>query len=231
MAAKTTASMKAAELNILDYVKCNVQTWKAEGEGDFDYRLFKASPAKGIMYVTPDTPYFIHGRIAVRGKDEGRYPYNYLEFIDSVFGKEPNTIEVCSRTVKPDSERTAYTVDLNPAFNPSKVTDATTLAGVESNRFSRYRADPPYNDNTAGKMYGTELPNFKEMLTAGARVCKVGALMFLLLGPTNYQHCPAGVVRVGLVYISVIPNNETRALNIYLKVAESAQSGYDQTLV
>ena len=67
----------------------------------------------------------------------------------------------------------------------------------------------------------TGLPSFIRMLEAGSRVCKVGSILSLLLGPTNYQFCPPGVVRIGLVYISVIPNNETRAWNIYYKHAEN----------
>ena len=46
--------------------------------------------------------------------------------------------------------------------------------------------------NTAQKMFGTELPNTGRLLKAGARVCKEGSLMFLLLGPKNYQICPFG---------------------------------------
>ena len=42
--------------------------------------------------------------------------------------------------------------------------------------------------------------------------------MFLLLGPTNYQSCPGtGIIRIGSIVISVIPNNEWRTLNIFLK--------------
>jgi hypothetical protein len=55
-------------------------------------------------------------------------------------------------------------------------------------------------------------------LKAGARVCKNGALLFLLLGPKNYQMCPKGVKRIGLILITVVPNNEIRALNIYQKL-------------
>lgn len=70
-------------------------------------------------------------------------------------------------------------------------------------------------------MYGTSLPNTAKLLHAGARVCKDGALMFLLLGPTNYQSCPAGVKRIGSIALSIIPNNEWRTLHIFLKVGKS----------
>jgi hypothetical protein len=64
-------------------------------------------------------------------------------------------------------------------------------------------------------MYGTELPSPIRLLEAGARVCKPGSRMFLLLG-NSYQHHPKGVKRIGCIAISVIPNNEVRFLNIYL---------------
>ena len=44
--------------------------------------------------------------------------------------------------------------------------------------------------------------------------CKANSLMFLLLGPQNYQKCPAGIRRIGWIPISIIPNNELRALHI-----------------
>lgn len=212
---------------VLDLIKCK---YLEQDFGGIKYYVIPAEPCKGILYVTGDNPEFMSGHIRVRGKDDGRYPYNYLEMIDAIFGKEPDTIEVCARTVKPDKVRTAFTVDLNPDFQPSKVTDGQTLAGIESNRFSRWRSDPPYNMDTAKNMYNGTLPSFIKMLYAGARVCKIGSLLFLLLGPTNYQFCPPGVKRIGLVYISVIPNNETRALNIYQKVEDVLPNGYNETL-
>ena len=66
-------------------------------------------------------------------------------------------------------------------------------------------------------MYGTDLPRTIELLKAGARVCKVGSLMLLLLGPQNYQWHPTGIKRIGCVLITVVPNNEIRCLNIYYK--------------
>ena len=56
-----------------------------------------------------------------------------------------------------------------------------------------------------------------KLLRAKYGVCNNGDLMFLLLGPTNYQSCPPGVIRIGSIVISVIPNNEWRTLHIFLK--------------
>jgi hypothetical protein len=70
-------------------------------------------------------------------------------------------------------------------------------------------------------MYGTDLPAPLKLVKAGARVCKVGSLMFLLLGPKNYQMCPQGIKRIGWIALTVIPNNEVRSLHVYYKYAET----------
>ena len=58
----------------------------------------------------------------------------------------------------------------------------------------------------------------KRLLKEGARVIKKGSLMFFLLGATNYQICPDEIERVGMIFITVVPNNELRTLNIYHKM-------------
>jgi hypothetical protein len=45
--------------------------------------------------------------------------------------------------------------------------------------------------------------------------------MFLLLGPQNYQWHLAGVERIGYISITVVPNNENRASNIFYKYADA----------
>jgi hypothetical protein len=144
--------------------------------------------------------------------------------IENIFGREVNTIEVCSRSVMgtkgiSSSSSACFTVDINPETKPDLVGDAQTLVDIPDNKFNRWRCDPPYNQNTAQKMYGTNLPVTGKLLEAGARVCKVGALLFLLLGPKNYQRCPYGIKRIGYVDITIVPNNEVRALNIFYKYA------------
>ncbi|MFZ0326384.1 MAG: hypothetical protein WAL66_03690, partial [Nitrososphaeraceae archaeon] len=181
------------------------------------YSVIPATPATGILYITQNNPEFISGHIRMRGRNGGQYPFNYLEMIDTLFGKEDNTIEVCSGNVKED----CFTVDINPDTKPNLVSDGQKLDGIPNGKFSRWRCDPPYNSQTAKLMYRTALPNTIRLLNAGARVCKGGSLMFLLLGPTNYQWHPAGVKRIGYVNITVVPNNENRALNIFYKYADA----------
>jgi hypothetical protein len=205
----------------LSLIRCK---YRQEVDGNQEYSIILASPVKGVLYVTQDCPYYISGQVRVRGRDNGSYPYNYLEMIDAVFGKEDNTIEVCSGMVGKYGYTSCYTVDINPDINPDLVEDGQMLSSVPNNRFSRWRGDPPYNPVTARKMYGTDLPSSIKLLEAGARVCKVGSLMFLLLGPKIYQWHPKGVKRIGWIAITVVPNNEVRALNIYYKYADAARS-------
>jgi hypothetical protein len=66
-----------------------------------DLLIIAASPASGVLYVTANSPHFISGQIRLRGKDLGRYPYNYLEMIDNIFGGVKNTIGITPRPPLP----------------------------------------------------------------------------------------------------------------------------------
>jgi hypothetical protein len=222
---KTSSSTDS--FSVLDLIKCDYQILPASKRDSNRYFVIPADPATGLLYITNNNPEFISGQVRLRGKDEGRYPYNYLEMIENIFGREVNTLEVCSRSVKEtkgisSSSSACFTVDINPETKPDLVGDAQTLDGIPDNKFNRWRCDPPYNQNTAQKMYGTSLPVTGKLLEAGARVCKVGALLFLLLGPKNYQRCTYGIKRIGYVDITIVPNNEVRALNIFYKYANCA---------
>jgi hypothetical protein len=147
----------------------------------------------------------------MRGKGLGAYPFRYLEMLDTVFGADSNTIEVCSGSVKD-----CFTVDINPECNPDLVADGQDLSEIRDNSFTRWRCDPPYNEKTASKMYNTKLPSLGRLLSEGARIVKPGSLMFLLCSQ-NYQWCPANVKRIGIITMTIVPNNELRACNIYIK--------------
>jgi len=176
-----------------------------------DYHIIPAYPATGILYEING---FLSGHVRMRGRGGGAYPFNYLEMLDNLFGAEKDTIEVCSGSVKG-----RFAVDINPECYPDLIADGQELAQIEDNTFSRWRCDPPYNEKTALKMYNTELPKISKLLSKGARIVKSGSLMFLLCSQ-NYQWCLPNCKRIGLVYISVVPNNETRILNIYVKLED-----------
>ena len=178
--------------SILDLIKTEISL-SPSGK----YFIIEAAPAAGVLNIPVASPYSISGDVHLRGRNNGGYPYKHLDMIDAVFGPENNTIEVSSGSVS--SGRLArehsscridgtVTVDINPRTRPDIEDDAQVLSKVESNRFNRWRCDPPYNEQTAKEMYGTEIPNTYKLLEAGARVCKPKSLMFLLLGPQNIQN-------------------------------------------
>jgi hypothetical protein len=189
-------------------------------DNSHNYSLIPATPATGILYITQSSPHFISGHIRMRGRNGGQYPFNYLEMIEGLFGSENNTIEVCSGDLKDN----CFKVDINPETKPDLVADGQTLECISDCKFNRWRCDPPYNSLTAREMYGTDLPLTSKLLKAGARVCKPGSLMFLLLGPKNYQICPIGVKRLGWIAITVVPNNELRTLHIFYKYSDSVST-------
>ena len=214
-------------INGLHTQQHNRCTHLLDNSGNGKYAMIiPTEPATGIVYVTRRSPDFISGHVRMRGRDNGKYPYKYLEMIENLFCYEPNTIEVCSNSISSSSLSTTtkrkdccFTVDINPATGPDLVCDAETLDGLPDDQYNRWRCDPPYSQRTAVNMYnsGSFYPDTMKLLKAGARVCKPGSLMFLLLGPKNHQSCPKGVKRIGLILITVVPNNEIRALNIYRK--------------
>jgi hypothetical protein len=205
-----------SQFNLLNLLRCK---HKEEEFGNQKYIIIPATPAKGILYITQNSPGYISGHIRARARSNGSYPYKLPEMIETLFGREDNTIEVCGGMLKKHGYTNCFTVDVNPNTNPDLVDDGQILSSIPNNTFNRARFDPPYNAVTARKMYGTDLPSPIRLLKAGARVCKVGSLMFMLLGHTSYQPAPQGVKRIGHITISIIPNNEVRDLHVYFKHA------------
>ena len=175
----------------------------------------------GVLHVTRNSPYFITGKLTLRAKKGGEYPYGLLKMIDYVFGPDNNTIEVCSGNLT--SKDAKFRVDKRPETKPDLIDDAQYLSKLTKKEelpkklFTRWRCDPPYNEHTANNMYKTSCPDTTKLLSAGSKVVVTGSLMFLLLGNVNKQHCPSNVKRVGWIPISMMPNNEVRALHIYIK--------------
>ena len=109
-------------------------------------------------------------------------------------------------------------MDIRPDVNPNHVADGQDMPIFQDETFDRWYCDPPYNEENALKMYDTRLPSRQKLLKEGARVIKKGSLMFFLLGAVNYQYCPKEIERIGMIFITIVPNNEIRTLNIYHKL-------------
>jgi hypothetical protein len=189
-----------------------------------DQIVYDADPAEGNVTLVNN---FLTGTIRMRGKAGGQYPYNYLEFIDKMFGaKTPHrTIEVCSYKIagiQHGGNCVAVDIREGPDIPSCFRFDGQTLERLRDNYYERWRCDPPYNEKNAKEMYNCEMPSAHKLLEAGARVCKPGALMFLLYSK-QVQSGTIGkgnIKRIGFINISIVPNNETRVLNIYVKLPE-----------
>ena len=154
----------------------------------------------------------------MRGKDNGRYPYSYKEMIHKIFGVANSAVEVCSNSIIGNHNLT--TVDIRPEVKPNHVADGQNMSSIfKDETFDRWYCDPPYNEENALKMYGTKMPSRQKLMKEGARIIKNNSLMFLLLGAVNYQICPTEIERIGIVFITVVPNNEIRTLNVYHKIS------------
>jgi ribosomal protein L31 len=185
------------------------------------YICYLLKSATGSLYVTTNSPQFISGQCRMLGRKNGQYPFRYASLLEEVFGpSQGEAVEVCSGwvTSRPD----LITVDINPARHPSYVGDGQCLPEEWENRFYRWYADPPYNARTAEQMYGTTFPSWSKLLVEGARVTRHGGLLFLLLGDVNVQWHPRELIRIGWIPLSIVPNQELRAVHIYLKKANHA---------
>ena len=142
--------MSENNFNVLNLIKCKYMTIE---DGDQKYFSIPASPAKGILYVTKDNPEYISGHVRVRGRENGSYPYKYLEMIDRLSGYQDDIIEVCSGMIRKYGNKSCFTVDINPKTNPDLVDDGQVLSSIPNAKFNRWRCDPPYNLDTAKNMY------------------------------------------------------------------------------
>ena len=137
--------------------------------------------------------------------------------IDSIFGTTNNAIKVCSNSIEGNSNLT--TVDIRPDVKPNYVADGQDMSAIFQDRHLIDGSPTLHKLKiNALKMYDTEMPSRQKLLKEGARVVKKGSLMFFLLGPVNYQICPIEIERIGIIFITVVPNNEMRTLNIYHKI-------------
>ena len=78
----------------------------------------------------------------------------------------------------------------------------------------RDRCNLPYNQKTAKEMYDCQL---SKLLKAGARLVMPRSLMLLLCSQVQ-EPVPEGLKKIGIITISIVPTNEIRVLNIYVKL-------------
>ncbi|MEA4884294.1 MAG: hypothetical protein VB144_11705 [Clostridia bacterium] len=137
----------------------------------------------------------------------GAYPGGFLWRAKALLPGE--MCHMCSGTVRGD-----YTVDLNPAMEPSLVADARDT-GLPAESFEAVLIDPPYTPEDATQ-YGYEYPEPKDLLREAWRLIKpggrVGILHYIVPRP------PAKDARLlALVSVVVGFGNRVRVFTVFEK--------------
>jgi hypothetical protein len=110
----------------------------------------------------------------------GRYPQGFLAHVlkSRLLGdvQRDDILHVCSGTLS-SSER--WTVDIRPAAKPSVIANGIALP-FSTGAFAAVMIDPPYSDEYAHNLYGTENPRPAWLLKEAARVVRPGGMIGIL---------------------------------------------------
>lgn len=107
----------------------------------------------------------------------GGYPLGFLEMAYAVLGADPDKVlHLCS-----GSMRRGVTVDIRPEVGPDIVADCRAVP-LPDESFDWIMADPPYAEDYARNLYGTEknYPKPGQILKEAARLLRPGGRVGLL---------------------------------------------------
>lgn len=70
--------------------------------------------------------------------------------------------------------RTGFRIDIKPELKPDLVADVHDLSVIEDNYFNGGIADPPYTEDFAQRLYGTDYPQWSVWTKEFVRIIKPG---------------------------------------------------------
>lgn len=148
----------------------------------------------------------------------GRFPNRYLQHILRArrLGdvRRNEILHVCSGTLGPDE---AWTVDVRPEARPRVVADGKALP-FRNGSFRAVLLDPPYSDQYARNLYGTENPRPSWLLREAARVLASGGRVGILHVAVPFSPPSCHLVRSWPVTTGV--GFRVRTLTVYEKEQE-----------
>jgi hypothetical protein len=139
----------------------------------------KAFPGHPPMNLVNDRleAVWIIGNSYGGSKYYGSYPGNYLKRVFALFpGCQPHTLHLFSGSLP---KELGYTVDLNPANNPSLIADAEKLSEQMTLKWDLILADPPYSREHAEK-YGFPMIDRRKVLGECWKVISPGGWLIWL---------------------------------------------------
>lgn len=149
----------------------------------------------------------------------GRFPKGWL---DSVVSQEmlgrvrrDEILHVCSGTLGPDER---WTVDIRSEAKPAVVASGTSLPFINSS-FRAVLLDPPYSDEYAHNLYGTQNPRPSWLLKEAARVVAPGGRIGLLHVAVPFA--PSGCFMVKVYGVSTGVGFRMRAFTVFEREQES----------
>ncbi|MFQ5916174.1 MAG: hypothetical protein ACE5JS_23625, partial [Nitrospinota bacterium] len=142
---------------------------QAAGESLCAFELWEIAAIEGLASADPDG-------FAVFG----RYPKGFLDHVlkQRLLGevRRDQILHVCSGTLGPEER---WTVDIRPDAKPRVIADGSKLPFKEHS-FAAVMIDPPYSDQYARNLYGTDNPRPSWLLREAARVVMANGRIGLL---------------------------------------------------
>lgn len=149
------------------------------------------------------------------GRYPGIYPLGFLKRVKKKYGFNGQMLHICSGSL--NGSHTGIKIDLeykNPNVAPDVVCDAQKLP-FKDGVFDRVWADPPYNQEYAGR-YGHPLPGIMKILKEGVRVAKEGGIVGMLHFTVPWT--PLGSKRIGHFAVYQGPGFQGRTFAVFEKM-------------
>lgn len=144
----------------------------------------------------------------------GRFPPGFLRWVlrNRILGDDvqrQDVLHVCSGSL-----REKWTVDLRPHVKPAIAADGTSLPFRDAS-FKAVLLDPPYSDEYARNLYGTENPRPPHLLREAVRVVRPQGRVAILHVACPFT--PEGADWLTVYGITTGPGFRIRALTVYEK--------------
>jgi hypothetical protein len=148
----------------------------------------------------------------------GAFPVGFLKWAIRMLGCSPREVlHVCSGSLTAEDTGGGLRVDIRAGARPDVIADARALPFADAS-VAAAMSDPPYSEEYARDLYGTDYPRPSHILAELARVVRpcgrIGFLHFLVPSP------PPGCAIVRVVGVTQGCGYRIRAFTVYERVQD-----------